>query len=124
MTLITTQEPGSLFLCHEVISLQFTHIRSSTYRSRLRNLRAHCSTVGLCLVTITWKEILKSSLKAGVSKLRPAGHIRAAKPFYPTREAILSMTKKIMLKKQTAKCVYEKFVDLVEYNIFRNNHIT
>jgi len=33
------------------------------------------------------------------------------------REAILSMMKK------TAKCVCEKFVDIVEYNISRNNHI-
>jgi len=86
MTLITTQEPGSLLLCHEVISLQFTHCRSSTYRSRLRNLRAHCSTVGLFCVTITWKEILKSSLKAGVSKLRPTGHMRPAKPFCQWRK--------------------------------------
>jgi len=38
------------------------------------------------------------------------------------RETILSTMNKIMLKK-TSKCVYEKFVDLVEYNISRNNPI-
>jgi len=32
--------------------------------------------------------------KAGVSKLRPAGQIRHAKPFYPAREDILSIMKK------------------------------
>jgi len=53
----------------------------------------------------------------GVSKLRPAGQMRPAKPFYPAREAILSMMKKYYT------VTYEKFVDVVEYNISRNNHI-
>jgi len=32
--------------------------------------------------------------RAGVSKLRPAGQIRPAKPFHPAREDILSKMKK------------------------------
>jgi len=59
----------------------------------------------------------------GVSKLQSAGQMRPAKLFHPAREAILSMMKKIMLKK-TAKCVQEKIVNLIEYNISRNKHIT
>jgi len=43
--------------------------------------------------------------------------MRPAKPFHPAREAILSMIK------NNIQYTYEKFVDLVEYNIFRNNHI-
>jgi len=43
--------------------------------------------------------------------------MRPAKPFYPAREAILSMMKKYYT------VTYEKFVDVVEYNISRNNHI-
>ena len=54
---------------------------------------------------------------SGVSKLQPAGQMRPAKPFHPAREAILSMIK------NNIQYTYEKFVDLVEYNIFRNNHI-
>jgi len=41
-----------------------------------------------------------SSVCISVSKLRPAGQIRPAKPFHPLHEAILSMMKKIMLKKK------------------------
>ena len=33
-------------------------------------------------------------VRPGVSKLRPAGQIRPAKPFHPAREAVLSMMKK------------------------------
>jgi len=39
------------------------------------------------------KRVWVSCLRAGVSKLRPA------KPFHPSPEDILSMMKKIMLKK-------------------------
>jgi len=56
-------------------------------------------------------------LKPVVSKLRPAGQMRPAKPFHPARKAILSMIK------NNIQYTYEKFIDLVEYNIFRNNHI-
>jgi len=34
------------------------------------------------------------TFKTGVSKLRPAGQMRPAKPFHPARVAILSMMKK------------------------------
>jgi len=34
------------------------------------------------------------SFRPGVSKVRPAGQIRPAKPFHPAREAVLSMMKK------------------------------
>jgi len=37
---------------------------------------------------------LKLSTTPGVSKLRPAGQIRPAKPFHPARGDILSITKK------------------------------
>jgi len=36
---------------------------------------------------------VKLVLTAGVSKVRPAGQIRPAKPFHPTRENILSIMK-------------------------------
>jgi len=49
----------------------------------------------------------------------------------PAREAISSAPRshfvndeKNNVEKKTAKCAYDKFVDLVEYNISRNNHIT
>jgi len=42
--------------------------------------------------------------KARVSKLRPAGQIRPAKPFHPAREDILSIMKN--------QYIYEKFTDL------------
>ena len=54
-------------------------------------------------------------LTAGVSKLCPAGQMRPAKPFYLACDAILSIMKKWY--------IYENFFDLVECNIFRNNHI-
>ena len=61
---------------------------------------------------------LKKTLSSisGVSKLRPAGQIRLEKPFHQAREVIL-----LIMKKQYN---HEKFVDFVEYNTSRNNHIT
>jgi len=38
----------------QLISLQFTHVRSFACRDKLRSLRADGSTVGLYCVTITW----------------------------------------------------------------------
>ena len=57
------QEPGSLFWCHAVMSLQFTHVPSFACWGRLRNLRADCSTVVLYYVTIIWQRIFKGSLQ-------------------------------------------------------------
>jgi len=37
----------------QMMSLQFAHVCSFACRSRLRNLRADCFTVGLCCITIT-----------------------------------------------------------------------
>ena len=56
----TAQEPGSLFWCHAVMSLQFTHIRSFACRNRLRNLRANFFTGSFYCVTITWQQIYYS----------------------------------------------------------------
>jgi len=42
----TAQKPGSLFWCHALMTLKFTHVRSFACRGRLRNLQADCSTVG------------------------------------------------------------------------------
>jgi len=41
--------------------LQFTHVRSFACKERLRNLRADCSTVILCCVTITWPQRFASN---------------------------------------------------------------
>jgi len=49
----TAQEPGSLFWCHAMMSLQFAHVRSFACRGRLQNLLADCSTIGLYCVKIT-----------------------------------------------------------------------
>jgi len=49
-----------------VMSLQFTQVYSFVCKRTLRNLRAHCSTVALCCVTITWQRIFIVSLKATV----------------------------------------------------------
>jgi len=54
--------------------------------------------------------------KPGISRIRPAGQIRPAKLFHSAGEDILSVKKK--------QYIYEKFVDLVECNISRNNNIT
>jgi len=57
ITLNTAQDPGSLFWCQAMMSLQFTHVRSFVCGGRLQKLRADCSTVGLYCVTITWQRI-------------------------------------------------------------------
>jgi len=44
------KESASLFWCHAVMKLQFTHVRSFACRGRLRNLRADCFTVRLYCV--------------------------------------------------------------------------
>jgi len=49
----TAQEPGTLFWCHAVASLQLTHVHSFACKGRLRNVRPLFSTVGLYCVTIT-----------------------------------------------------------------------
>jgi len=48
----TAQEPGSLFWCHAVMNLQFTHVRSFACRGSLPNLREDCFTVGFYCATI------------------------------------------------------------------------
>jgi len=53
----TAQEPGSLFWCHAVMSLQFTHVRSLACGGSLPNLRADCFTVIPYCVAITWQQI-------------------------------------------------------------------
>jgi len=62
----TAQEPGSLFWCHAVVSSQFTHVRSSTCRGWLHNLRADCSTVGLYYVTAAWQQVFYCSLQVRI----------------------------------------------------------
>ena len=58
----TAQEIGSLFWCHEVVSLQFTHVRYFACRCRLQSLWADCSIVTLYCVTMTWQQIFKGSV--------------------------------------------------------------
>jgi len=41
------QEVGSLFWCHELVNLQFTHVRYFACRCRLQSLWADCSIVTL-----------------------------------------------------------------------------
>ena len=56
-------EPDSLFWCHAVMSC----VHSFPGKSRLRNLRADCSTtVGLYCVTIPWQQIFKGLLQVTV----------------------------------------------------------
>ena len=52
--------------------------------------------------------------KAGVSKLRPVGHIRPAKLFYPARQDTIN----------DEKMTCEKFIGLLQCNISHNNNIT
>ena len=49
----TAQEPGSLFWCHATMSFKLARALSFTCWSRLRNLLADCSTVGLYCATLT-----------------------------------------------------------------------
>jgi len=74
------------------------------------------------LCPVSDKKAKQGYSRSGVSKLRPAGQIWPVKPFYPAREGISSGRIDILsiMKKQYT---YETFVDLVEYNLFRNNHI-
>jgi len=70
--------------------------------------------------TLDWS----STFRAGVSKLRPAGQIRPAKLFHPAREGISSgRTATDILSIMKIQYIYETFVDLVERNLFRKNHI-
>jgi len=62
----TVQEPHSICYCHAVMSLQFTHVLSFSYRGRLRNFRADCSIAGLYCITITWQHIFKGSLQVTI----------------------------------------------------------
>jgi len=56
--------PASLFWCVAVMILQFTYIHSFVCRLKtLRNLRAHCSAVALCCVTINSNESWKVHFK-------------------------------------------------------------
>ena len=64
---------------------------------------------------------INPNFSPAVSKLRPAGQMRPAKSFHPAREAILSMMKKIMLKK-TAN-VFTKNLSICE-NITYTETIT
>jgi len=56
------QEVGSLFWYHEVVSLQFTHVRYLGCRCRWQSLWVDCSIVTLYCVTITWQQISKGSV--------------------------------------------------------------
>jgi len=58
----TAQEIGSLYWCHEVVSLPFTHICYFACRCRLQSLWADCSIVTLYCITITWLQIFKGSV--------------------------------------------------------------
>jgi len=46
----TAQEPGSLYRCHAVMSLQFTRVRSFSCRGSLWNWQADYFIVGLYCV--------------------------------------------------------------------------
>jgi len=52
--------------CHAVINLQCTHTPSFTCKGRLQKLRVDCCAGGLFCVTITWQQIFKRSLYAGL----------------------------------------------------------
>jgi len=71
----TSQEPGSLFCCDAVMSLQFAHVRYFTCKGRLRSLRADCSTVSLYCVTITWPQTFKGSLEVAVVLADVLSHV-------------------------------------------------
>jgi len=61
-----TRATFTVWWCHALVSLQFTHVRSFGYRDRLQNSRADCSTVGLYCVTKDGK-IIKGSLQVTVA---------------------------------------------------------
>jgi len=65
----TTHEPRSLFWCHAVMHLHFTHVHYFACRSRLRNLLTDCSTVGLYCVSLARSQIFKGSLQDRVARL-------------------------------------------------------
>jgi len=67
----TAQEPGSLFWCQVVMSLQFTHVWSFSCICRLRNLRADCFIVDLHCITITWQQIFKGLLQVTIIGILP-----------------------------------------------------
>jgi len=49
------------------MSLQFTHVHFFVCRlMTMRNLRAHCSTVALCCIAITWQRIFKGSFQVTI----------------------------------------------------------
>jgi len=61
------------------------------------------------------------SIRPRVSKLQAAGQIRPVKPFHPAREATEAYSSWGLQTKR--QYTYEKFVDLVECNLFENNDI-
>jgi len=75
----------------QMMSLQFAHICSFAYRSRLRNLRADCFTVGLYCITTTRHYIFKSSLQVTVVGVLP--HVtRVPIAFFSTQTCFSSVT--------------------------------
>jgi len=50
---------------------------------------------------------------SGVSKQRPMGQVRPAKPFHPAHEDIFVNKEK--------KYIYETFIDFVECSVFRSS---
>jgi len=53
------QEPSSLFWCHAVMCLRFTHVPSFACRGGLRKSWADCPTVGLYCATINGNKSVK-----------------------------------------------------------------
>ena len=66
----TAQELGSLFRCHALVSLRFTHVRYFAHRW-LQSLWADCSIVTLYWERITWQQTIKGSLQVTVEGLLP-----------------------------------------------------
>jgi len=65
------QQPGSLFWCHTMVTLHFTHVRSFACRGKLPNLRADFFTVGLFCVKITWQQIFVCSVQVTILGVLP-----------------------------------------------------
>jgi len=82
----------------------------NTYIQQMFKVQQHFKPYSIIQIIHYWISFdihIKAVSKPGVSKLQPAGQMRLAKPFHPTRKAIMSNDEKN----------YQNFVDLVECNI-------
>jgi len=86
----TAQEPGSLFWCHAMMRLQFTHVRSFVSRKSYCKTWEHIVLFGFHCVRITRQKFLKRSLRVTVPDVFPHMNSRAPTAFSFTKICFFS----------------------------------